>query len=67
MEPNMNSYHQDVIRRQEEDRKIRNANQAAAWRLAKRTVKWTLLGVGVVAVANHFVNKDNNEEEKTKN
>lgn len=64
MEQNTINY--DMIRVQEERRSIRNANQAAAWRLTKRAVKWTLLGVGVVAVASHFTGKDN-EEEKTEN
>lgn len=61
MEP---TFDDRYYRQQEEDRKNRQIAQAAAWRLSKKAVKWTLLGVGAVAVVRHFT-KDKTEEEET--
>lgn len=53
---------EDRYWRQEEDRKNRQIAQAAMWRLTKKTIKWTLLGVGAVVTVKHFT-KDKTEEE----
>lgn len=46
------------------DYRIRHANQAYALKLVGKTVKWSLIGVGVATIAGVvFKNEDNTTEE----
>ena len=46
------------------DYRIRHANQMYALRLVGKTVKWTVIGVGLATIVGAaFKNEDNTEEE----
>lgn len=46
-----------------EKAKTHRANRAATWRVVRKTVKWTLITAGVVAIAGAVLNHDKPEDE----